>query len=274
MNEQTPVRRFPLAGPINLSARLGHGSLTVRTADDLTEAVVELLPGSGSTDLVERMTVEMSGPTLVVHAPRQGGLADLLAPWRPNWSGGVTATVTVPTGTALKISTFTGSVTVQGRCGGADVATGSGEIRMDEVDGDLLLRYGSAQSSVQRVSGSVTVRSGSGDAHFGEVLGDLASGCGSGLLEADEVRGSVRCRSGSGGAKIGAVFGDVDLASGSGAMTIGLPAGVTARLEVNTASGRVRSDLPIEDRPATRKGEITVRARTGSGDIRLFRAAA
>ncbi|MGI8679822.1 MAG: DUF4097 family beta strand repeat-containing protein [Jatrophihabitans sp.] len=274
MTAQTRTRRFPLSGPINLSVRLGHGSLTVRTADDLGEAVVELTPGDGATDLVERMTVELSGPTLIVHAPRQGGLPDRLHPRRPNWSGGVTAVVTVPTGTAVKVATFTGSITVQGRCGGADVATGSGAIRMDEVDGDLMLRYGSAQSAVARVRGSATVRSGSGDARFGEVGGDLVRGCGSGLLEAGAVHGNVRSRSGSGGARLGAVFGDVDLASGSGEISVGLPPGVSARLDVHTGAGRARSELPIEDRPSATARSITVRARTGSGDIRLFRSAA
>lgn len=272
--EQRTIRRFAVTGAMNLSARLGHGSLTVRMVDDLTEAVVELTPGHGSTDLVERVTVEMSGPTLIVHAPRQGGLADLISPWRPNWAGGVAAVVTVPSGTALKIATFTGSVSVQGRCSGADVTTGSGKIQLDEVDGDVLLRYGSAQSSVRKVTGSATVRSGSGDARFGEIDGDLQCGCGSGLLQVDSIHGAVRSRSGSGGARLGAVYGDVDLASGSGEMSIGLPLGVTARLDVHTGSGRVRSDLPIEERPHSRAGTITVRARTGSGDVRLYRSAA
>jgi hypothetical protein len=269
----TTTQRFPLTGPINLSVRLGHGSLTVRTETDLAEATVELTPAAGSEDLVDRITVEMAGPTLTVHAPRQGGLADLIAPWRPRWHDGVAVTVTVPTGTALKIATFTAPVTVEGRCGGADVATGSGRIRLEEVDGDLLLRYGSADSSVDRVTGSATVRSGSGNARFGEVLGDLQAGCGSGRLEVGEARGAVRSRAGSGEALLSAVYGDVDLASGAGPMSIGLPAGVPARLDVNTGSGKVRSDLPIEDQPASRKGAITVRARTGSGDVRLFRAA-
>jgi hypothetical protein len=269
----TTQRRFPLAGPINLSVRLGHGSLTVRTAPDLTEATVELTPAASSEDLVDRITVEMAGPTLTVHAPRPGGLADLIAPWRSRGDSGVAIVVTVPIGTALKIATFSASVTVEGRSGGADVATGSGRIRIEEVDGDLLLRYGSAESSVDRVTGSATVRSGTGNARFGEILGDLQSGCGSGRLEVGAVRGDVRSRAGSGEALLNAVYGDVDLASGSGPMSIGLPAGVPVRLDVNTGSGKVRSDLPIEDQPTTRKGAITVRARTGSGDVRLFRAA-
>jgi hypothetical protein len=69
------------------------------------------------------------------------------------------------------------------------------------------------------------------------------------------------------------VHGDVDLATGSGALEIGLPTGVTARLDVHSGSGRVNSDLPVADHPASAQDAITIRAKTGSGDVRLFRAA-
>jgi hypothetical protein len=266
------VRTFPLTGRINLAARLGHGSLVVHCVDDLAEARVDVVARPGAEDYAARVTVEMAGPTLAVQAPRQGGVFDLLGDlWRKH--AAVDVTVTIPTGTAMKVSTFTADVRVDGRSGGADIATASADVDIDEVDGDLRLRSGSAQTDVRRVSGSVLLRSGAGDAHFGEIGGDLHSGCGSGLLEAAVVRGSVRARSGAGQARLGAVFGDVDVATGSGQMSVGLPAGVTARLDLQTGSGRVRSDLPIEDRPATTAGAISVRARTGSGDVHLFRAA-
>jgi hypothetical protein len=266
------VKTFPLTGPINLSARLGHGSLLVRCRDDLSEACVELAARPGAEDYLRRVTVEMMGPTLTINAPRQGGVFDLLGDlWRKH--AGVDVTVTVPSGTAMKVSTFTAAVRVEGRCGGADLANGSAEIHIEHVDGDLRLRSGSARTTIRAVSGSVVVRSGAGDAHFGEIAGDLQCGCGSGLIEARLVRGNVRVRTGAGEARLGAAYGNVDLASGSGPMSVGLPSGVTAKLDLQTGSGRVHSDLPIEERPATTKGAITVRARTGSGDVHLFRAA-
>lgn len=266
------VKTFPLSGPINLSARLGHGSLVVRCQDDLGEARVELAARPGAEDFLKRVTVEMVGPTLTINAPRQGGVFDVFGdPWRKQ--GGVDVAVTVPSGTAMKVSTFTADVHVEGRCGGADLATGFSKIDMEHIDGDLRLRSGSAQTAIGVVNGSATVRSGAGDAHFGEIDGDLQCGCGSGLIEAQLVRGNARVRTGAGEARLGAVYGNVDLASGSGPMSVGLPTGVTAKLDLQTGSGRVHSDLPIEERPATTMGAITVRARTGSGDVHLFRAA-
>jgi hypothetical protein len=262
---------FALSAPINLIVRLGHGAVTVTASDDLTEASVRLTPRDPKSDIVERTVVEMRGPTLAIVSPRQGGLADVLGGWRRDRDR-IDADILVPSGTAMKMSTASADITVSGRAGGADIATGSATVDLDTIDGDLRLRYGSATSRTQSVTGSATVRSGSGNAYFGEVGGVLQAGFGSGDLEVEVAHGGVRSRAGSGDARIGVVHGDVDIAAGSGRVSIGLPAGVSARLEVTTGSGRVQSELPI-DRSASGGKPITVKARTGSGDVRLFRAA-
>lgn len=267
-----PVRTFPLTGPVNLSARLGHGSLTVHCVDDLAEARVEVTARPGAEELVEHLTVELVGPTLTVAAPRQGGVFDVFGDmWRKN--AGVDVDVTVPTGTAMKIATFTAAIRIEGRAGGADLATGSARIDVDEVGGDLRVRSGHATVTVRRVEGGVHARTGAGEIRFAEVAGDLDCVCGSGQVIVDSVQGRVRCRAGSGEARFGAVHADVDLASGSGPLTVGLPAGLTARLDLQTGSGRVASDLPVGERPADGRNAITVRARTGSGDVLVRRAA-
>ncbi len=265
------VSTFPLTGPINLQVRLGHGSVTITAHDDLAEAAVRLSPRDPSSEILERMTVELRGRTLTVNSPHQGGLADLVAGWKRDRDA-VDAEIDVPAGTALKITTASADVTVRGRCGGADVTTGSATIAMDTVDGDLRLRSGNASSRVRTVLGAVTVRSGAGDAQFGEVTGALRSGFGSGDLDVAVARGVVRSRAGSGDAHLGAVYADVDLASGSGAVSIGLPGGFAARLDVTTGAGRVQSELPIDDSARDGNTAISVRARTGTGDIRIFRA--
>jgi hypothetical protein len=262
---------IPLTGPINLLVRLGHGCVTVTARDDLAVASVRLTPRDPAGDVLDRITVEMRGPTLAVVGPRQGGIADLVSGRRPHRDA-VDAEIEVPTGTALKITTASADIRVDGRCGGADVATGSAEIVLDRVDGELRLRYGSGTSRVRSVTGAATLRSGSGNAVFGEVGGPLQATFGSGRLDIDTSYGGVRSRAGSGDAHIARTYGDVDFGSGSGQVTVGLPAGLSTRLDVTTGSGRVHSDLPIEDVPASGKS-ITVRARTGSGNVRLFRAA-
>jgi DUF4097 and DUF4098 domain-containing protein YvlB len=263
------THRFPLTGAINLNVRVAHGSVHVTTQDELREASVSLEPGAQVDD--DKFTVEMRGPTLHVLGP-QGGLFDRGWFARRDRSG-VDVRITVPTGTAVKIATFTAPVTIDGRVGGADLAFGTGDADLREVDGDLRLRFGRGTVRAQIVRGSVHARSGSGNLRLGAVHGDLHAGCGNGDLYADDVRGRTSSRCGSGTAHLGAVHGDVDLASGSGRVEIGLPAGVSAYLDLHTGSGGVRSDLPVEGNAITANESITIRARTGSGDVRLFRAA-
>jgi ferric-dicitrate binding protein FerR (iron transport regulator) len=97
--------------------------------------------------------------------------------------------------------------------------------------------------------------------------------CGSGNLEVDVAHGPVSLRAGSGQADIAIAEGDVDLVTGSGGLTVGLRSGQVARLDVTTGSGQLLSDLPVEDSAPASSRPITIRARTGSGDVRITRAA-
>ena len=273
MSDTTLDKTFPLSAPIGLHVRIAHGAVTVETADELTEASVHIETDRHGAELLAETLVEMRGSTLVVHAPRQGGLFDLpiFGSWR---SGrGLDVKVIMPAGSNVKIATLDAPIRIPGRVGDADLAFGSAEAAVRDVDGDLRLRFGSGTAKAVRVNGSVQLRSGSGDAQLGEVHGDLNTGCGSGDLQVRIVRGTVRSRCGSGTARLNEVYGDVDVVSGSGGLEIGLPAGVSAKLDVHTGSGQVTSDLPIEDAPREAQSKITVKARTGSGDVRLFRAA-
>lgn len=268
MTEKT----FPLSGPISLIVRIGHGDVAVSARDDLDRAVVRLTPRDKNSDVTEHTTVEMRGSALAVVAPTRGGLSDLLGGWKRDRDA-MDVEIEVPSGTPMKITTASAGIHITGRSGDADLATGSADIEVDRVDGDLRVRSGSSRCAVGPVAGSVVARAGSGSITLGDVGGSVHSAFGSGNLSVDSCHGQVRSRTGSGSAHIGAAWGDVDFTAASGQVSVGLPAGVSARLDVTSGSGRVHSELPIEDRQSSAGGTaITVRARTGSGDIRLFRA--
>jgi hypothetical protein len=97
---------------------------------------------------------------------------------------------------------------------------------------------------------------------------------GSGALDVEVLHGDLHNRSGRGSAHLGAVYGDVDVALGSGPITIGIPPGITAHIDVRSGTGGVRSDLPVEQSPAEADRTIMVRAMTGAGDIQILKAAA
>jgi DUF4097 and DUF4098 domain-containing protein YvlB len=231
---------FPLTGSLNLLARLGHGTLTVTAEEGRTEATVTITGDDHAAGLIGQIAVELRGPTLSIIAPRQGGIFDLAFPGSARHPrANVDVAITVPSGTALKITTVSAQVRVAGRCGGADIACGASTVALEHVDGNLRLRLGQGSATVAQVSGSVEFRSGAGSA------------------------------------TLGAVHGDVDLASGSGNLAVGLPVGQLAHLDITAGSGSVNSELPVDPAPAhnLHGPVISVRARTGSGDIQLFRAA-
>ncbi len=271
MAEETTT--FAISGPLVLQVRL-PGHVTVEARDGLTEATVRLTPRDSSTDALERTVVELSRSTLVVAGPRNSGNLAARLVNRVRDRDTVDAHIVVPSGTTTKIATMNGDLTLTGTYADSDLATGAGDIEVDRIAGDLRLRVGSGECRSGPVSGSVTAKSGSGGVSLSDVGGGLDAAFGSGDLHAGIVRGRLRSRAGSGDVAIEAVHGDVDLASGSGSIALGLPAGVSAHLDVMTGSGQLHSDLPVEQAPAAGAGSITVRARTGSGDVRLSRAAA
>ncbi|HEY3630290.1 MAG TPA: DUF4097 family beta strand repeat-containing protein [Jatrophihabitantaceae bacterium] len=266
---------YPVSGPIDLQVRLGYGRLTVHADENVSEATVAITPRDPTSDHARRTVVEMRNSTLVVHSPKPRGTVFDFPIFGARFSehDALDVEITVPARTTMKIASWGADVVVTGRAGTSDVSSGSTTITIDQVDGDLRLRYGSGPAQVQRVSGTVQVRSGSGTVTFGEVSGSIDVGCGSGALDVGSAGGRVRMRTGSGQASIGAAGGDVDLTSGSGGLSVGLRPGQPARLDVITGAGQLRTDLPIEsDAPANTAHAITVKARTGSGDVHIFRA--
>lgn len=261
---------FGLDGPMNLFVRIGRGSVTVETRDDPSAASVRIEPTDGGDAAEVPIAAVMRGPTLHVAGQREGALFDL-GLFGARSRSAVDVVAVVPTRTPVKITTADAPIRIVGQVNGADIAFGRGSAELDDVAGDLRLRFGQGTAHAKRVGGAVQIRSGHGNADLGVVDGDVRCGTGSGHLHVAIAHGAVQARSGSGDASLDEVHGDVDLTSGSGNMSVGLPAGVTARLQAQTGSGRVHSELPVEDAPSATNDRIEVRARTGRGDVRIFR---
>ena len=260
-----PDFEFPLTGLINLSCRLGGGSLAVHAEPGLDRARVIAEPRDPGADVLSRSTIELRGNQLVVHVPDETfghtGRRD-----------NVDLVVHVPERTPMRLAVGSADVTVHGVAGSIDARTGSSAVTIDDIDGELASRTGSGDLRVRSVTGSVMCKGGSGDVQLDDVGGDLAVTLGSGDLRLGSSAGSVRMRSGSGITEIGSLSGDADVTSGSGWVSIGLAAGVQARLDARTGSGQVRTEMPLEQ-SGGHGPAIRIRVRTGSGDITLHRAA-
>lgn len=266
-------KSFPLSSKMNLDCRFSTGSLTVRAQDNLTEARVTVAARADER-ILEHFQVELSGRTIVVREQRERGGSFFENLFGRGNDNGVDVVVELPAGSDVSAVVHSADIQMHGRVGSADIGSGSSSVELDEVDGDLRVRGGSGDVWVRRVLGASNLRGGSGKVRIGEAGKDINVGLGSGDLAIGAAHGRVRMRSGSGGTVIGLAEGDVDVVSGSGAVTIGLSAGQPARLDVLTGSGRLHTAMPLQDRApsAAKLVPITVRARTGAGDVTIQRA--
>jgi lia operon protein LiaG len=176
-------------------------------------------------------------------------------------------TVTGPKG-SFGVDVGSGDVRVSGAEGTLSVDTGSGSVQVTGFRGDeLSVDTGSGQVSGSELSArSINVDTGSGDIELTAVTcPELALETGSGSISTD-LRGPVR---------------DLSLETGSGDISVRAPATLAGEVEIETASGEIETDFPIQvtrharDHVVGRIGDGVGRVaiETGSGNVRLLKAA-
>ena len=148
------------------------------------------------------------------------------------------------------------------------------ELRLDVPDGlDYTIKTGSADISISAEIGRAKIVSGSGDVSLGEVNGPITAKSGSGSVIVKTLRGAtLQANSGSGDISVAATSGSVDLRSASGSLTVGIADNLPAWLDLNSVSGDIRIGLEPTAQPEPGESYLTLRARTASGDISIYRA--
>jgi hypothetical protein len=200
-----------------------------------------------------------------------------------------------------------GDLRLRGGEGSARLTLGSGDLEVEGYTGPLSITGGSGDKVIRRVRGALAVTNGSGDLELIEVEGDLALTTGSGDIDLRDCRNErLAIQTGSGEVKLlrgfagalstmtgsGDVDCDVDLGphhhsieSGSGDISLGVPVGISARIEATTTRGKIDSDVPLVEVGQRGKRSLfgkrlvgsvgegaeraEIRLRTASGDITL-----
>jgi len=133
------------------------GAVVVHAEDNLEEAIVEVTPRDANSDVLARTTVQLRDSTLTVHGPKpRGGLFDLplFAGSRSRIEDALDVVITVPSATPVRITTLSADVTLHGRVGAADIASGATCVEAEQVDGDLRVRCDSGPIRIGLVTGS------------------------------------------------------------------------------------------------------------------------
>jgi putative adhesin len=123
------------------------------------------------------------------------------------------------------------------------VNNGSGGVRIDDLDGTVVIDNGSGGVEVTDINGSLSVDNGSGGVEVSRLRGALVVGNGSGGIDASEVTGDIKIDNGSGGVRLDGVDGKLVVETGSGGVEARM-AGANAGIVATTSSGGVRISVP------------------------------
>ncbi|WP_290055072.1 DUF4097 family beta strand repeat-containing protein [Amycolatopsis solani] len=221
-------------------------------------------PAASPAEAVRQSRIEKLGNRLVVQAPKAWQLRNVA----------LAVKVHAPVGSHVEVRAGAADVTVTGSAGRVDLLTGSGEIKLDRADGSATIRTGSGAITLGPTLAGLQVRSGSGSVEASSLAGSATLATGTGNVWLGAVSGEVMARTGSGDLSgADAASGSLDLITGSGEVRIGIRGGTAAEIDLTSSGGRVSSELDVLEAAPEGDVKLRVRARTGSGNAVVTRAA-
>ncbi|SEP16801.1 DUF4097 family beta strand repeat-containing protein [Amycolatopsis saalfeldensis] len=221
-------------------------------------------PSGSAADAVQQSRIEKTGNRLVVRAPKAWQLRNVP----------LSVKVHAPSGSHVEVRAGAADVTVTGSAGRADILTGSGEVVLERADGSAIVRTGTGGVKLGPTLAGLQLRTGSGSVEASSVAGSATLATGTGDVWLGAVAGEVMARTGSGDLSVAeAASGSLELITGSGEVRVGIRGGVAAEVELASAAGRVSSELEVSDVPPEAGVALRVRARTGTGNAVVTRAA-
>lgn len=242
--------------------------VTTRDGPRVDVEVVALRDDEASLAAARAVEVELrdrARPEIVVRQPKRAGRGFRLR------DPALAIRIGCPEDTSIACSAASSDVRVRGPIGDLELKTGSGDLRAEIVHGSL--RTGSASGDVELevVHGDANVSTASGDVSIREAHAALTVNAVSGDVAVGSVHGGTKLRSVSGDLEVRTLCaGDLEVQSVSGDVGIGVGPDLALWLDVSSVSGSTSSDLDLGDRPSEGGTPVEIRARTVSGDVRIW----
>lgn len=250
------------------------GEVRIETAD-VEETTVELtaLDDSPATrEAIEKARIEARGDDVVVEIEGRSWSISI-----GSWGFGspkVGVGITCPHGSTVECDTASADTTLRGTFGETRLRSASGDVAVESVEGAFAAKSASGDVRLERVTGPAEVHTVSGDVEVGVALDGVDVNSVSGDVVVGEVTGDLTISSISGDQRVRAAGpGKVALKAVSGDVQIAVRRGLRVRLDVNSVSGSIGSELEVGDAPPAAGGaDAELRIRTVSGDVRISRA--
>jgi len=245
-------------GRMQLQVRVPAGRCEIETADT-AETVVEAVPmnaSSASRSAVECLVEKLSerpdgGHELRVEVPKHKRLL-------PGFGDAqVLIRVRGPHGLDLDAGTASADVIVTGRPRCADIRTASGDVSIEVADGAVQVKTASGDVNLGQMRDATDVKTMSGDV----VVRESGS-----ATDVNTMSGDVRIRRATAGA--------IQMRSMSGDIEAAIAPGSTLYVDATSASGDVRSEIPVSGSTPSGPADVDLHATSMSGDIVVTRAPA
>jgi DUF4097 and DUF4098 domain-containing protein YvlB len=160
-----------------------------------------------------------------------------------------------------------------------------GPLDIDNVEGNLDLATVDGNLKATRCAGRIQAQSVDGDLLLDEVKGDVSAQSVDGHLKIDGTLEALAARSTDGSIEVRAQPGsqvsrEWSIRAVDGSITLGVPEGLAADLEINTSDGKIKVDHPltVEGRISERRlegklygGGHPLRLRSSDGDVTVTR---
>jgi DUF4097 and DUF4098 domain-containing protein YvlB len=182
-------------------------------------------------------------------------------------------TLSVPRGIALELTGVSLEVSIEGSAGDVTVSTvegsiflegGSGNVALNAVDGDVTLSAASGKIAINAVEGDVSVSAANGAIAVTAVDGDVTlEGIDSDNVSVNSVDGDIGY---DGTIKDG---GRYVLSTHDGDLYVIIPNGANARISIDTFSGDLDTDFPVELEGDFGKKRISFTVGTGKALVEL-----
>lgn len=281
-------RTLQVNGTVDLQVLTHSGDINVQAGPAGTVSIRAKIH-SGNNGLMEMLGGGVSDPTIhnIEQNPpirQTGNMVKIDYPGYKNVS--IDYDITVPADTRLKIDTGSGNQTVRGLQGGATLHAGSGDLRLDDLNGAVHVETGSGNISANGLAGAFEARAGSGDINVGlNGGGTVRAHTGSGDVRLRGINGELFAETGSGDVIAeGKIAGGWTVHTGSGDVNVRLPGNSSYEVELSTSSGTLTVNDPVTTTVQgkvneggnrhhmagkVRNGGPTLRVSTGSGDVKI-----
>lgn len=263
------MHTFPTPHPIIATVEVAAGSVRISAADRAdTEVRVAPHDPMRAADVraAEEAHIDCVNGTLTVTVGRK-----LLSLSR----GAVDVDIALPSQSKLSVAVASADLQVDGTVADCRFNAASGSATFDSVQGNIKAATASGDVVAHRLRGNATVSTASGELTIDGLDGDVKFQAASGSAVVGVLRGAVHSRTSSGSLTVrGAESGSVSAVTASGHVEIGIAEGTAAKLDLDSRSGNVRSDLTPAAGPEGDDRRLAVHARTASGDIAIRRATA